>query len=92
MQVSGEVAGPSTLLEWNKASVWLDFQYVDNLTIYGTGRIGGQGSIWWDCKRNRKPVSNQPPSSVSFIAYFLFNTLQNKEPVLKTIEASHWFN
>ncbi|KAJ8640537.1 hypothetical protein MRB53_017231 [Persea americana] len=67
MQVSGEVAGPSTLLEWNKASVWLDFQYVDNLTIYGTGRIGGQGSIWWDCKRNRKPkCPSQAPTAMSF--------------------------
>ncbi|RWR83109.1 putative polygalacturonase [Cinnamomum micranthum f. kanehirae] len=54
IQVSGDVAGPSTIPEWNKAPAWLDFHYVDNLTINGTGRIGGQGSIWWPCKTNRK--------------------------------------
>ncbi|RWR83107.1 putative polygalacturonase [Cinnamomum micranthum f. kanehirae] len=56
IQVSGDVAGPSNLLEWNQAAVWLDFHYVDNLTIDGTGRIGGQGSIWWDCHTNRDPA------------------------------------
>ncbi|RWR83104.1 hypothetical protein CKAN_01184800 [Cinnamomum micranthum f. kanehirae] len=61
VQVLGDVAGPSTIPEWNKAPTWLDFHYVDNLTIDGTGRIGGQGSIWWPCKTNRNAVSNQPP-------------------------------
>ncbi|XXG63634.1 hypothetical protein AAC387_Pa05g1775 [Persea americana] len=67
IQVLGDVAGPSTIPEWNKAPTWLDFQYVDNLTIDGTGRIGGQGSIWWPCKKNRNAnCPREPPTAMSF--------------------------
>ncbi|GMH20727.1 hypothetical protein Nepgr_022569 [Nepenthes gracilis] len=47
--VDGTLLAPARVSTWSKSSPyqWLNFKWVHNFTIKGTGFINGQGSQWW---------------------------------------------
>nr|XP_043624164.1 probable polygalacturonase At3g15720 [Erigeron canadensis] len=49
VQVSGNIVGPTQKTDWlgHHYDVWLLFERVNGLTVSGSGRIDGQGPIWW---------------------------------------------
>ncbi|KAJ8431819.1 hypothetical protein Cgig2_027564 [Carnegiea gigantea] len=48
-QINGSLVAPNSLDAWGSAcqSAWISFERVDNLVLYGQGKIDGRGSIWW---------------------------------------------
>ncbi|CAN1310846.1 Polygalacturonase At1g48100, partial [Linum perenne] len=49
LQVDGTLAAPPQMNEWPRSSLfqWLNFKWVHNFTIQGSGTLDGQGSQWW---------------------------------------------
>ncbi|CAA2961479.1 probable polygalacturonase At3g15720 [Olea europaea subsp. europaea] len=51
VEINGNIIGPSEPSEWrcnnNACDNWMDFRYVDNLSIIGHGVINGHGGKWW---------------------------------------------
>lgn len=49
LQIDGTLLAPPRVGSWPKSSwfQWLNFKWVHNFTIRGTGTIDGQGSDWW---------------------------------------------
>ncbi|GKB30714.1 probable polygalacturonase, partial [Tanacetum coccineum] len=47
--VSGNIVGPTKKTDWlgSHIDTWLTFSTVNGLTVSGSGRIDGQGPIWW---------------------------------------------
>ncbi|CAN1151157.1 Polygalacturonase At1g48100 [Linum perenne] len=62
LQVDGTLAAPPQMNEWPRSSLfqWLNFKWVHNFTIQGSGALDGQGSQWWT------------PSSLFFIQALRF--------------------
>lgn len=57
-QVLADLVAPSKIADWNGAEAWISFSGINGLVVDGTGRVGGQGSVWWPCKQNPS-VRNQ---------------------------------
>ncbi|KAJ8431821.1 hypothetical protein Cgig2_027566 [Carnegiea gigantea] len=47
--INGSLVAPNSLDAWGSAcqSAWISSERVDNLVLYGQGKIDGRGSIWW---------------------------------------------
>lgn len=48
-QIDGTVQAPPEVGSRKKYSLlqWLNFKWVQNFTVQGTGTVDGQGSEWW---------------------------------------------
>jgi hypothetical protein len=48
-QVDGILLAPPQVGAWPKSGLfqWLNFKWVHDFTIQGTGKLDGQGSAWW---------------------------------------------
>ncbi|KAG2708211.1 hypothetical protein I3760_05G182100 [Carya illinoinensis] len=48
-QIDGTVLAPSKVGSWPKSSLfqWINFKWLHNFTIQGSGTVDGQGSNWW---------------------------------------------
>ncbi|KAK9086710.1 hypothetical protein Syun_029104 [Stephania yunnanensis] len=59
-EIFGDIVAPK-LKDWdglNKGGVWILFDNVDRLIVYGNGQIDGQGDDWWqnfDGKNDQRP-------------------------------------
>ncbi|KAF8390456.1 hypothetical protein HHK36_024982 [Tetracentron sinense] len=49
LQIDGTLLAPPKIGAWPKSSLfqWINFKWIHNFTIQGTGTINGQGSAWW---------------------------------------------
>ncbi|CAN0855020.1 Probable polygalacturonase At3g15720 [Linum grandiflorum] len=54
IQLQGTLLAPWSMNAFaNDKSTWIQFAYVNGLTVNGGGKIDGQGQIWWDhCQQN----------------------------------------
>ncbi|CAN0855016.1 Probable polygalacturonase At3g15720 [Linum grandiflorum] len=49
IQLQGTLLAPWSMNAFaNDKSTWIQFAYVNGLTVNGGGKIDGQGQIWWD--------------------------------------------
>ncbi|XP_077242721.1 pectin lyase-like superfamily protein isoform X2 [Tasmannia lanceolata] len=50
LQIDGTVLAPPKLSAWPKSNLfqWINFKWVHDFTIQGTGTVDGQGSAWWN--------------------------------------------
>ncbi|CAN1233820.1 Probable polygalacturonase At3g15720, partial [Linum perenne] len=49
IQLQGTLIAPGSINAWGKdMEKWIRFEKINGLTIYGGGKIDGQGKIWWD--------------------------------------------
>uniref|UniRef100_A0A164TBN6 Polygalacturonase n=1 Tax=Daucus carota subsp. sativus TaxID=79200 RepID=A0A164TBN6_DAUCS len=48
-QIDGSLLAPPKVGAWPKSSLfqWINFKWIHNFTIQGTGTVDGQGSNWW---------------------------------------------
>ena len=48
-QVDGAVLAPTKVSSWPKSSLfqWLNFKWLHNFTIQGSGTVDGMGFNWW---------------------------------------------
>uniref|UniRef100_A0A803LJE0 Polygalacturonase n=1 Tax=Chenopodium quinoa TaxID=63459 RepID=A0A803LJE0_CHEQI len=49
LQIDGVVLAPPKVSSWPKSGLfqWINFKWVQNFTIQGSGIVDGQGSEWW---------------------------------------------
>ncbi|CAL0311886.1 unnamed protein product [Lupinus luteus] len=49
LQIDGTLLAPPDASSWPKSSLfqWINFKWVQNLTIKGSGTVDGKGSNWW---------------------------------------------
>ncbi|ERN02697.1 hypothetical protein AMTR_s00085p00112760 [Amborella trichopoda] len=81
LQIDGTVIAPSQLSAWpnNGLLQWINFKWVQNFSIQGTGTIDGQGSAWWGIPdiqsekfsgKSSKYIPSTKPTAVRFYASY----------------------
>ncbi|OWM76086.1 hypothetical protein CDL15_Pgr009732 [Punica granatum] len=77
--IDGTLLAPPKVGSWPKSSwfQWLNFKWVQNFTIRGTGMVDGQGSNWWSLsdqvqhiQRKLKHVPHMKPTAVRFYSSY----------------------
>ncbi|KAK1297804.1 hypothetical protein QJS10_CPB14g00086 [Acorus calamus] len=50
LQIDGIVLAPQTIGAWPKFNTyqWINFKWLQNFTIQGSGTVDGHGSSWWN--------------------------------------------
>ncbi|KAJ7953579.1 Polygalacturonase [Quillaja saponaria] len=75
LQIDGTLLAPPQATSWPKFSLfqWINFKWVQNFTIKGSGTIDGQGSQWWSSsqiyhmqKRSSKHIPDTKPTALRF--------------------------
>ncbi|GFP97478.1 polygalacturonase at1g48100 [Phtheirospermum japonicum] len=58
LQIDGTILAPPEIGSWPKNSLyqWVNFKWVQNFTIQGTGTADGQGSNWWASSQNNQAL------------------------------------
>ncbi|PIN14913.1 Polygalacturonase [Handroanthus impetiginosus] len=73
LQIDGTILAPPKIGSWPKSSLyqWINFKWLDNFTIRGSGTADGQGSNWWSSsqlnqKKKAKKVPDMKPTALRF--------------------------
>ncbi|KAL3644508.1 hypothetical protein CASFOL_009688 [Castilleja foliolosa] len=74
LQIDGTILAPPEIISWPKNSLyqWLNFKWVQNFTVQGTGTADGQGSNWWSCPRKKRARQSRlmKPTALRFYASY----------------------
>ncbi|KAA8529605.1 hypothetical protein F0562_034295 [Nyssa sinensis] len=79
LQIDGTLLAPPRLSAWPKSSLfqWINFKWVHNFTIQGTGTVDGQGSNWWMSssqidyvQKRSKYIPDMKPTALRFYASY----------------------
>ncbi|KAL0004287.1 hypothetical protein SO802_011848 [Lithocarpus litseifolius] len=78
LQIDGTLLAPPRVGSWPKSSLfqWINFKWVQNFTIQGTGTVDGQGSNWWTTSQilyTQKKSNNIPdlrPTALRFYSSY----------------------
>ncbi|KAJ4822561.1 hypothetical protein Tsubulata_034289 [Turnera subulata] len=77
LQIDGTLLAPPEVGAWPKSSLfqWLNFKWIHNFTIQGTGTVDGQGSNWWGpynaayyVQKRSKHIPGMKPTALRFYA------------------------
>ncbi|XP_077233344.1 putative polygalacturonase At3g15720 [Tasmannia lanceolata] len=82
IQVLGNLVAPRDMWMWKDAFSWLLFYGINQLTIYGSGKIDGQGSLWWakhcqNCKSAPTAMSFQSLNGLVLKGLRIVNSPRN---------------
>ncbi|CAK9166044.1 unnamed protein product [Ilex paraguariensis] len=76
-QIDGLLLAPPKVGSWPKSSLfqWINFKWVHNFTIQGSGMVDGQGSNWWNSQidyvqRLSKHILGMQPTVLRFYASY----------------------
>ncbi|KAH7570321.1 hypothetical protein ACOSQ2_018704 [Xanthoceras sorbifolium] len=78
LQIDGTLLAPPKVSSWPKSGLfqWLNFKWVQNLTVQGTGTVDGQGSEWWSAsqiysiQKKSKLIPDIKPTALRFYASY----------------------
>ncbi|XP_050374166.1 polygalacturonase At1g48100 [Argentina anserina] len=83
LQIDGTLMAPPKVGLWSKSSLfqWINFKWVHNFTIQGTGVVDGQGSDWWTSssssskvyylqKKSNKHIPKSKPTALRFFSSY----------------------
>ncbi|XP_017605674.1 polygalacturonase At1g48100 [Gossypium arboreum] len=79
LQINGALLAPPKVGSWPKSSLfqWINFKWIHNFTIQGSGVVDGQGSQWWTpsnqiylIQKYLKHVPNWKPTALRFYSSF----------------------
>ncbi|KAK7309716.1 hypothetical protein RJT34_06669 [Clitoria ternatea] len=75
LQIDGTLLAPPDASSWPKSSLfqWINFKWVQNFTIKGSGTVDGQGYNWWSSsefyyiqKSYSKQIPGMKPTAIRF--------------------------
>ncbi|XP_017970601.1 PREDICTED: polygalacturonase At1g48100 [Theobroma cacao] len=78
-QIDGALLAPPKVGSWPKSSLfqWINFKWIHNFTIQGTGVVDGQGSQWWTpsdqiyyIQKKFKHIPNWKPTALRFYSSY----------------------
>ncbi|XP_052204323.1 polygalacturonase At1g48100 isoform X2 [Diospyros lotus] len=74
-QIDGTLLAPPKVGSWPKSSLfqWINFKWLQNFTIQGTGIVDGQGSNWWSSSQTEKRFKHIPeikPTALRFYSSY----------------------
>ncbi|KAM0009140.1 putative endo-polygalacturonase [Helianthus debilis subsp. tardiflorus] len=69
-QIDGTLLAPSKIGSWSKSNLyqWINFKWVQNITIQGSGAIDGQGYNWWAPMESKQASLDIKPTALRFYA------------------------
>ncbi|XVF85024.1 hypothetical protein PTKIN_Ptkin17bG0085300 [Pterospermum kingtungense] len=80
LQIDGALLAPPNVGSWPKSSLfqWINFKWIHNFTIQGSGVVDGQGSEWWTpcddqsyyIQKKFKHIPNWKPTALRFYSSF----------------------
>ncbi|XP_061372765.1 polygalacturonase At1g48100 [Gastrolobium bilobum] len=74
LEVDGTLLAPPEASSWPKSSLfqWINFKWVQNFTLKGSGTLDGQGSDWWsssrfyDMQKSFNQIPDMKPTAIRF--------------------------
>ncbi|KAL3819253.1 hypothetical protein ACJIZ3_005158 [Penstemon smallii] len=73
LQINGVILAPPKIGSWPKSSLyqWINFKWVQNFTLQGSGTVDGQGYNWWGTsqpnqKKKSKKIPDIKPTALRF--------------------------
>ncbi|KAF6157418.1 hypothetical protein GIB67_004356 [Kingdonia uniflora] len=76
LQIDGTLLASRNVDSWPKSSLfqWINFKWISNFTIQGSGTVDGQGSAWWNLsdqlqsfqKKSTKYIPEMKPTAMRF--------------------------
>ncbi|GAA0175600.1 hypothetical protein LIER_28740 [Lithospermum erythrorhizon] len=82
LQIDGTLLAPPRIGSWPKSSLfqWLNFKWVQNFIIQGSGTVDGQGSNWWkysqtDCSKQNKQTKTIPSMKPTAMRFYSSNNV-----------------
>ena len=78
-QIDGTLMAPPKVGSWSKTSSfqWINFKWIRNFTIQGTGVVDGQGTDWW--------TSTSSSSSVYYLQKKSNKHFPNSKPTVNLL-------
>lgn len=78
VQIDGTVLAPSKVGSWPKSGLfqWINFKWLHNFTIQGSGTVDGQGSNWWSSTTTAASQSKHIKVSIHHSNFFFIKILQ----------------
>ncbi|XVE85118.1 hypothetical protein DITRI_Ditri17bG0066200 [Diplodiscus trichospermus] len=79
LQIDGALLAPPKVGSWPKSSLfqWINFKWIHNFSIQGSGVVDGQGSQWWNpsdqiyhTQKKFKHITNWKPTALRFYSSF----------------------
>ncbi|EYU22514.1 hypothetical protein ABFS82_05G018100 [Erythranthe guttata] len=77
LQIDGTLLAPPKIGSWAKSNLyqWMNFKWLQNFTIQGTGTVDGQGSNWWcssqvNKKKRAKKLPGIKPTALRFYSSY----------------------
>ncbi|KAL1355358.1 hypothetical protein HN51_007406 [Arachis hypogaea] len=67
LQIDGTLVAPEEASSWPKSSLyqWINFKWLQNFTLKGSGTLDGQGSNWWTTSSSSEPYNYETQKSYS---------------------------
>ncbi|XP_059637400.1 polygalacturonase At1g48100 [Cornus florida] len=77
-QIDGSLSAPPKVNAWSKSSLfqWINFKWIHNFTIQGSGTVDGQGFYWWSSsqfdyiQKRSKHIPYMKPTALRFYASY----------------------
>ncbi|GAB2261747.1 hypothetical protein Droror1_Dr00002744 [Drosera rotundifolia] len=68
VQIQGNIVAPNTFDGWTgcKSNSWISFTDMQGLKLNGSGRLDGQGSLWWNASNLPTQVPCLPSTALQF--------------------------
>lgn len=97
LKINGNIYAPKDPSAWRcedgNCDQWIHFKRVDNLSVYGSGIINGQGEKWWEIKHPKKPSALEISQSNNVrLSDLTFKNNPRMHVVLSHIDTLHVSN
>ncbi|XP_024024006.1 polygalacturonase At1g48100 [Morus notabilis] len=78
LQIDGSILAPPKVGSWQKYSLfqWINFKWLHNFTIQGSGIVDGQGTNWWSnsktyqIQKKSKHIPGMKPTALRFYSSY----------------------
>ncbi|XP_073137937.1 polygalacturonase At1g48100 [Henckelia pumila] len=94
LQIDGIILAPAKIATWTKFSLyqWINFKWLHDFTIQGSGTADGQGYNWWDSSSHNsqiKKVKKIPSIKPTALRFYASNNITVRDISIRNSPLCH---